>query len=56
MNEPFVIEVNGVNQLIEVSCEAEARKIARNVNGKLKGQYDKADYSILLKIKQEEKN
>ena len=56
MNEPFVIEVNGVNQLIEVSCEAEARKIARNVRGKLKGQYDKSDYYILLKIKQEEKN
>ena len=56
MNEPFIIEVNGVNQLIEVSCEAEARKMAKKVNGKLKGQYDKADYLILLEIKQLQKN
>ena len=56
MNEPFVIEVNGVNQLIEVSCEAEARKIDRNVRGKLKCEFDKADYSIILKIKQAQKN
>jgi hypothetical protein len=56
MNEPFVIEVNGVNQLIEVSCEAEARKIARNVNGKLKGEFDKADYLIISKINELQKN
>ena len=56
MNEPFIIEVNGVNQLIEVSCEAEARKVARNVNGKLKGEFDKADYLIISKINELQKN
>lgn len=56
MNEPFVIEINGVNQLIEVSCEAEARKIARNVRGKLKGEFDKADYLIISKINELQKN
>jgi len=56
MDEPFIIEVNGVNQLIEVSCEAEARKMARNVKGQLKGQYDKADYLIISKINELQKN
>lgn len=46
MKEPFIIEINGTNQLINVSCEAEARYISKKVNGKIKGQFSVEDYKI----------
>jgi hypothetical protein len=47
MKEPFIIEINGTNQLINVSCEAEARYISKKVNGKIKGAFSVEDYKII---------
>lgn len=50
MKEPFIIEINGTNQLINVSCEAEARYISKKVNGKIKGPFSVEDYKIINMI------
>jgi hypothetical protein len=50
MKEPFIIEINGTNQLINVSCEAEARYISKKVNGKIKGAFSVEDYKIINMI------
>ena len=52
MKEAYIIEVEGINWLIEASCFAEAKSKSKKLKGIIKSEYNSEDYNIVKQLNQ----
>lgn len=55
MEEPYIINVNGISCLITASCRAEAKFKAKKMNGVFIGDFDLTDFLIYKNINYEKR-
>lgn len=52
MKEAHIIQIDGINWLIEASCFAEAKIKSKKLKGIIKSEYNHEDYSIVKQLNQ----
>ena len=52
MKEAYIIQIDGINWLIEANCFAEAKIKSKKLKGIIKSEYNQEDYNIVKQLNQ----
>ena len=50
MKEAYIVQIDGINWLIEASCFAEAKSKSKKLKGIIKSEYNSEDYNIVKQL------